>query len=52
MGIYMKKIQIIEDDPVIQNELRTLLLSNGYVTVEEETTSFVNRIIPQCYWHG
>ncbi len=35
MGIYMKKIQIIEDDPVIQNELRTLLLSNGYVTVEE-----------------
>ena len=41
MGIYMKKIQIIEDDPVIQNELRTLLLSNGYVTVEEDPCDLI-----------
>ena len=31
-----EKILIIEDDPLIRNELKTLLQSNGYETVAPE----------------
>lgn len=31
----MKRIRIIEDDAVIRSELTTLLLTNGYMTVED-----------------
>ena len=31
----MEKIFILEDDEVIKNELRKLLVSNGYVVVEK-----------------
>lgn len=37
----MKKIQIIEDDPVILSELKTLLLSNGYLVVEDAPCDLV-----------
>lgn len=37
----MKKIQIIEDDPVILSELKTLLLSNGYLVVEDALCDLV-----------
>ena len=34
-----EKILIIEDDPLIRNELKTLLKSNGYETVAPENFS-------------
>ena len=36
-----EKILIIEDDPLIRNELKTLLQSNGYKTVAPEDFSDV-----------
>ena len=36
-----EKILIIEDDPLIRNELKTLLQSNGYETVAPENFSDV-----------
>ena len=32
-----EKILIIEDDPLIRNELKTLLQSNGYKTVDKNS---------------
>ena len=47
--IYMKeKILIIEDDPLIRNELKTLLQSNGYKTVAPEDFSDVIDQIKAC----
>ena len=36
-----EKILIIEDDPLIRNELKTLMQSNGYETVAPEDFSDV-----------
>ena len=36
-----EKLLIIEDDPLIRNELKTLLQSNGYKTVAPEDFSDV-----------
>lgn len=38
------KIMIVEDDPVIQNELETLLRGNGYITTSVKNFSSVNDI--------
>ena len=39
-----QKLMIIEDEPLIRNELRTLLVSNGYeVSAPEDLTGIVNR---------
>ena len=40
-----EKILIIEDDPLIRNELKTLLQSNGYETArsEEHTSELQSR---------
>ena len=37
----MKRIRIIEDDDVIRTELSTLLLTNGYLPVEEEPCDLI-----------
>lgn len=37
----MKRIRIIEDDDAIRTELTTLLLTNGYLPVEEESCDLI-----------
>ena len=37
----MKRIRIIEDDDAIRTELTTLLLTNGYLPVEEEPCDLI-----------
>ena len=43
-----EKILIIEDDPLIRNELKTLLQSNGYETAAPEDFSDVIDRIKAC----
>lgn len=37
----MKRIRIIEDDAVIRSELTTLLLTNGYMTVDDDPCDMI-----------
>ena len=37
----MKRIRIIEDDDTIRTELATLLLTNGYLPVEENSCDLI-----------
>lgn len=37
----MKRIRIIEDDTAIRTELKTLLQTNGYRTVEEDPCDLI-----------
>ena len=37
----MKRIRIIEDDAAIRTELTTLLLTNGYLPVEEDPCDLI-----------